>query len=104
MCLPLGIFWGLVVIFRNCNDLQPLSSLPSPADPVTQYFLLSIWLQMVIQPASDDRGVPQITSEQNLFDSKSKCQGSSPAISPPAAWMGTSELLSATRVLLYLCL
>lgn len=104
MCLPLGIFWGLVVILRSYNNLQPLSCLSSPADPLTQYLPLSIWLQMVllhmtcvIQPASDDRGVPQIKSEQNLFDSKFKCQGSSSALRPSAAWMGTSESLSATQ-------
>lgn len=104
MCLPLGIFWGLVVIFRSCHDLQPLSCLSSPAEPLTQYLLLSLWLQMVllhmtcvIQLASDGRGVPQIKSEQNLLDSKSKCQGSSSALRPPAAWMGTSEPLSVTR-------
>ncbi|KAK7822019.1 hypothetical protein U0070_006568 [Myodes glareolus] len=70
MCLPLGIFWGLVVIFRSCNDLQPLSCLSSPADPLTQYLLLSIWLQMVllhmtcvIQPTSDDRGCAALVGE-----------------------------------------
>lgn len=47
-CLS-GSLWGLVVLGRNCRNVQAPPSLPLPtADSITQYLLLSMVLTITL--------------------------------------------------------